>query len=362
MYDQLIPVNNTDPCHLPQKGTKRRSDFVDGPPCKRSDNDGKENLYSDMYTISPTYPANSWFSEQQNFFQTFNGVFSSSPKSQMFQGNFLRMPSQVPSICQTQTQLSADASVKPEGRAYAAAECEALGGDLNIVVPEPKPLNPLPFNSSEVFDETTGRLCLFNSSTKYKVTLGEVRRRLSHPETLHASLINSILRKAKLKDGCRRLRSRLAEKGVVLPSGRRKTATTTVFTALCEKEAVLMARDFDSLCRNTLNTYEIARRASRSVYGVQELEASSRVLASILETFEEVPENPEDYVEKDASTYTINMLSMLTHGFGHNAVKSVIRFILEVIHQQKMVLLGAGTNLQRPGAYPACPQPAPPFA
>lgn len=45
--------------------------------------------------------------------------------------------------------------------------------------------------------------------------------------------------RAKLKDGCRRLRSRLAEKGVVLPSGRRKTATTTVFTALCESGSSL---------------------------------------------------------------------------------------------------------------------------
>ncbi|KAK6044979.1 transcription factor AP-2, partial [Cooperia oncophora] len=197
---------------------------------------------------------------------------------------------------------------------------------------------PVTSNAGEVFDETTGRLCLLNSSTKYKVTLGEIQRRLSHPETLHASLVNSILRKAKLKDGCRVLRDRLAEKGVTLPRGRRKTATTTTFTALCETEAVLMARDFDCLCRNSLNTCAIARRSNQMTYSLPELDGASRVLAGILGAFEDVPEKPEDYVERDASSYTINILSLLTHGFGHNAVKTVIRLLMEIIEQQRHMI------------------------
>ncbi|KAE9419709.1 hypothetical protein Angca_005839, partial [Angiostrongylus cantonensis] len=127
--------------------------------------------------------------------------------------------------------------------------------------PEKKPTTSV--NPLEVFDEAPGRLCLLNASTKYKVTLSEIHRRMSHPETLHASLINGILRKAKTKDGCKMLRDRLAEKGISLPSGRRKTAPTTSFTALCEREALVMARDFSNLCSNSLNTFEIARHANR---------------------------------------------------------------------------------------------------
>ncbi|KAL6729676.1 hypothetical protein Aduo_000710 [Ancylostoma duodenale] len=60
--------------------------------------------------------------------------------------------------------------------------------------------------SSDVFDETSGRLCLLNACTRHKGTIGEIQRRLTPPETLHASLINGILRKAKSKDSCANLR------------------------------------------------------------------------------------------------------------------------------------------------------------
>ncbi|PIO60053.1 hypothetical protein TELCIR_18467 [Teladorsagia circumcincta] len=99
-----------------------------------------------------------------------------------------------------------------------------------------------------------------------------------------------------------------------------------------------MARDFDGLCRNSLNTSAIARRCSQITHSLLELDAASRVLAGILNAFEDVPENPEDYVEKDDSSFTINILSLLTHGFGHNAVKTVIRLTMEIIEQQRLLL------------------------
>ncbi|KHJ84370.1 transcription factor AP-2, partial [Oesophagostomum dentatum] len=117
---------------------------------------------------------------------------------------------------------------------------------------------------------------------------------------------------AKTKDGCKMLRDRLAEKGVSLPSGRRKTAPTTSFTALCEKEALVMARDFNTL----------------------------RFIAGIMAIFDEVPEDPEDYVEKNSATHAINTFSMLTHGFGHNALKSAWRVLGKIVDQQYAMLQG----------------------
>ncbi|VDM59653.1 unnamed protein product [Angiostrongylus costaricensis] len=136
------------------------------------------------------------------------------------------------------------------------------------------------------------------------------------------------------------LRDRLAEKGISLPSGRRKTAPTTSFTALCEREALVMARDFSNLCSNSLNTFEIARHANRLQYSPHELVIIRRYLAGIMAIFDEVPEDPEDYVEKDSATHSINIFSMLTHGFGHNALKASLRVFGKIVDQQHAMLQG----------------------
>lgn len=49
--------------------------------------------------------------------------------------------------------------------------------------------------SSDVFCSVPGRLSLLSSTSKYKVTVGEVQRRLSPPECLNASLLGGVLRR-----------------------------------------------------------------------------------------------------------------------------------------------------------------------
>ncbi|EYC09312.1 hypothetical protein Y032_0061g3274 [Ancylostoma ceylanicum] len=221
-----------------------------------------------------------------------------------------------------------------------------------------------PNHPSHVFDETTGRLCLLNASTKHKVTLGEIQRRLAPPETLHASLINGILRKAKTRDSCAKLRERLAEKGFSLPNGRRKTAPTTLFTALCEREALLLAEDFDSICQSTLNTFEIARHVNRNIYTLFEMNAASRVLMGILEAFEEVPQDPADYVDdRIPANYSVNMLSLLTHGFGHNAIKTALKMAVQIVDQQRAIIHGVRDSFPKtpPPYVPYSQSPAPRF-
>lgn len=50
-------------------------------------------------------------------------------------------------------------------------------------------------NPGEVFCSVPGRLSLLSSTSKYKVTVGEVQRRLAPPECLNASLLGGVLRR-----------------------------------------------------------------------------------------------------------------------------------------------------------------------
>ncbi|XGW20648.1 hypothetical protein V3C99_003991 [Haemonchus contortus] len=301
-----------------------------GDPAKRLDDRNKENCSPEMAMIPPMYQSTPLTAGQRDFFNP-----NMAPQMSFYPNFFPHQPAM--SYMEPNSMSSDSGILSDESSAHGSI---FKNNEQTLPTrPEAKPttsnVNPL-----EVFDEAPGRLCLLNASTKYKVTLSEIHRRMSHPETLHASLINGVLRKAKTKDGCKMLRDRLAEKGVSLPSGRRKTAPTTSFTALCEKEALVMARDFNTLCTNSLNTFEIARHSNRLQYTPQELAIVRRFLAGIMAIFDEVPEDPEDYVEKNSATHSINIFSMLTHGFGHNALKSAWRVLGKIVDQQHAMLQG----------------------
>jgi hypothetical protein len=105
-------------------------------------------------------------------------------------------------------------------------------------------------SAADVFCNVPGRLSLLSSNSKYKVSVGEIQRRLSPPECLNASLLGGILRRAKSKNGGRLLREKLEEIGVNLPAGRRKAGTVTLLTSLVEGEAQHLAKDFQFVCDN----------------------------------------------------------------------------------------------------------------
>ncbi|XP_059836377.1 transcription factor AP-2 gamma isoform X2 [Hypanus sabinus] len=55
-------------------------------------------------------------------------------------------------------------------------------------------------NLNEVFCSVPGRLSLLSSTSKYKVTVAEVQRRLAPPECLNASLLGGVLRRQIFKE------------------------------------------------------------------------------------------------------------------------------------------------------------------
>lgn len=57
------------------------------------------------------------------------------------------------------------------------------------------PGNPNNSQANDVFCSVPGRLSLLSSTSKYKVTVAEVQRRLSPPECLNASLLGGVLRR-----------------------------------------------------------------------------------------------------------------------------------------------------------------------
>ncbi len=50
-------------------------------------------------------------------------------------------------------------------------------------------------NPMDEFCKVPGRLSLLSSTSKYKVTVGEIQRRLNPPECLNASLLGGVLRR-----------------------------------------------------------------------------------------------------------------------------------------------------------------------
>ncbi|XP_051630478.1 transcription factor AP-2-epsilon isoform X2 [Pseudopipra pipra] len=186
-------------------------------------------------------------------------------------------------------------------------------------------------NPNEVFCSVPGRLSLLSSTSKYKVTVGEVQRRLSPPECLNASLLGGVLRRAKSKNGGRCLRERLEKIGLNLPAGRRKAANVTLLTSLVEGEAIHLARDFGYVCETEFPAKAAAEYLCRQHSDPAELHTRKNMLLATKQICKEFA----DLIAQDRSPLgnsrpslilepgvqsCLTHFSLITHGFGGPAI------------------------------------------
>ncbi|CAO2589052.1 Transcription factor AP-2-epsilon [Lemmus lemmus] len=215
-------------------------------------------------------------------------------------------------------------------------------------------------NPSEVFCSVPGRLSLLSSTSKYKVTVGEVQRRLSPPECLNASLLGGVLRRAKSKNGGRCLRERLEKIGLNLPAGRRKAANVTLLTSLVEGEAVHLARDFGYVCETEFPAKAAAEYLCRQHADPGELHSRKSMLLAakqICKEFADLMAQDRSPLGNSRPTLILDPgvqsclthFSLITHGFGGPAICAALtafqNYLLESLKGlDKMFLSSAGSG------------------
>ncbi|XP_068598375.1 transcription factor AP-2 gamma isoform X2 [Brachionichthys hirsutus] len=216
-------------------------------------------------------------------------------------------------------------------------------------------------NPTEVFCSVPGRLSLLSSTSKYKVTVAEVQRRLSPPECLNASLLGGVLRRAKSKNGGRSLREKLDKIGLNLPAGRRKAANVTLLTSLVEGEAVHLARDFGYVCETEFPAKAIAEYLGRSHAERNEVNSRKNMLLAAKQICKEFT----DLLTQDRSPLgnsrpapimepgiqgCLTHFSLITHGFGSPAIcaamTSLQNYLNEALKQVDKMYLSSGSDTQ----------------
>uniref|UniRef100_A0A1I7TTB7 TF_AP-2 domain-containing protein n=2 Tax=Caenorhabditis tropicalis TaxID=1561998 RepID=A0A1I7TTB7_9PELO len=199
----------------------------------------------------------------------------------------------------------------------------------------------------EVYCTVPGRTSLLSSTTKYRVTVAEIQRRISPPECLNASLLGGILRKAKSKDGGKTLRDSLKKLGLTLPAGRRKQANVTAWTALVEEEAIHMAKDFALVCEKEFHSREIGIYLTKTSLAIDPdvvkrraaLEMSRKMIGELAELLScdrtpLTPYFPRNMLPIDPSVQQhLSHFTLMTHGFGNVAMSAVLESVKLMIDE-----------------------------
>merc|ERR1711953_1494100 len=216
---------------------------------------------------------------------------------------------------------------------------------------------------SDIFCSTPGRLSLLTSTSKYKVTIAEVQRRLSPPECLNASLLGGVLRRAKAKDNGKMLRDKLEKLGMTLPAGRRKAANVTLLTSLVEGEAVHLARDFGYVCETEFPGKQLAEYVCRQHNDPDVVHTRKNMCLATKNIVKEL----QDLLSQDRSPIgsakptpvldpsiqkPLTQFSAITHGFGTNAICAALTalqsYLSEMLrHHDKPMSLAYTSNNER---------------
>merc|ERR1712242_4948 len=212
----------------------------------------------------------------------------------------------------------------------------------SLFSPHNQPL--MKYQPTDIFCSTPGRLSLLTSTSKYKVTIAEVQRRLSPPECLNASLLGGVLRRAKAKDNGKILREKLEKLGMTLPAGRRKAANVTLLTSLVEGEAIHLARDFGYVCETEFPARQVAEYLSRQymdsadIYRRKEFLLASRILCKELMDLLNQDRSPlcntrPTPILDPSIQRHLTHFSMITHGFGSPAIVAALTSIQNYLNE-----------------------------
>ncbi|CAI9725816.1 Hypothetical predicted protein [Octopus vulgaris] len=197
---------------------------------------------------------------------------------------------------------------------------------------------------TDVFCSVPGRLSLLSSTSKYKVTVAEVQRRLSPPECLNASLLGGVLRRAKSKNGGRSLREKLEKIGLSLPAGRRKAANVTLLTSLVEGEAIRLARDFGYLCETEFPARQCAEYTCRQYTDPTEQHTRKNMILATKQLLKELVDllnqdrsplgnaRPQLILEQGIQRH-LTHFSLITHGFGSPAVAAALTAVQNYLNE-----------------------------
>ncbi|XP_041105327.1 transcription factor AP-2-delta-like [Polyodon spathula] len=210
-------------------------------------------------------------------------------------------------------------------------------------------------NPTDLFCSVPGRLSLLSSTSKYKVTIAEVKRRLSPPECLNASLLGGILRRAKSKNGGRCLREKLDRLGLNLPAGRRKAANVTLLTSLVEGEALHLARDFGYTCETEFPTKAVGETLARQHIEQKEQTARKKMILATKQVCKEFQDllsqdrsplgssRPTPILDIDIQRH-LTHFSLITHGFGTPAICAALSTFQTVLSEMLNYLEKHSTN------------------